>query len=104
MVDKLYEELDKVKNKNDDIKRLFGAISDTLQAFDKEHKRIKGMSGHETEYFSSGVHKCLAEIIAHLSENYWAKNKYFQKVLPKLFNEAMPIYEKFFKLSKPAKR
>lgn len=104
MVDNLYEELDKVKNKNEDIKRLFGAISDTLQAFDKEHNRIKGMSGHETEYFSSGIHKCLAEIIAHLSENYWAKNKYFQKVLPKLFNEAMPIYEKFFKLSKPTKR
>lgn len=104
MVDNLYEELDKVKNKNDDIKRLFGAISDTLQAFDKEHKRIKGMSGHETEYFSSGIHECLAEIIAHLSENYWVKNKYFQKVLPKLFNEAMPIYEKFFKLSKPTKR
>lgn len=104
MVDNLYEELDKVKNKNDDIKRLFGAISDTLQAFDEEHKRIKGMSGHETEYFSSGIHECLAEIIAHLSENYWVKNKYFQKVLPKLFNEAMPIYEKFFKLSKPTKR
>lgn len=104
MVDNLYEELDKVKNKNDDIKRLFGAISDTLQAFDEEHKRIKGMSGYETEYFSSGIHECLAEIIAHLSENYWVKNKYFQKVLPKLFNEAMPIYEKFFKLSKPTKR
>ena len=104
MVDNLYEELDKVKNKNDDTKKLFGVISDTLQAFDKEHKRIKGMSGHETEYFSSGIHECLAEIIAHLSENYWAKNKYFQKVLPKLFNEAMPIYEKFLKLSKPTKR
>lgn len=88
MVDKLYEELDKVKNKNDDIKRLFGTISDTLQAFDKEHKRIKGMSGHETEYFSSGVHKCLAEIIAHLSENYWAKintsKRFYQSYSTKL--------------------
>lgn len=82
----------------------FGKISDTLQAIDKDHNWIQGMLGHDVDYFASSSHNCLADIIAHLSENYWSNNKYFKKVLPRLYNEAMALYEKYYKLNKPTKR
>lgn len=104
LVDKLWEELNLVKNKTYNVQEQFGAISDTLQALDKNHSFIYGLSGHEVEYFSSSVRECLAEIIAHLSENYWVNNKYFKKVLPRFYNEAMALYRKYYKANKPTKR
>lgn len=104
LVDKLWEELNLVKNKTYNVQKQFGAISDTLQALDKNHSFIYGLSGHEVEYFSLSVRECLAEIIAHLSENYWANNKYFKKVLPRFYNEAMALYRKYYKANKPTER
>lgn len=104
IADRLFEELKLVKDKTYDVMEQFGKISDTLQAIDKDHNWIQGMLGHDVDYFASSSHNCLADIIAHLSENYWSNNKYFKKVLPRLYNEAMALYEKYYKLNKPTKR
>lgn len=86
-----------------DMDELFGAITDTLQALSKDKARIDGF-GHDLDYFANSEYKCIAEIIAHLSENYWANNKYFKMVLPRLYNEAMTLYKKFYKANLPTKR
>ena len=104
IVDKLWKELNLIKNKTYDVREQFGKISDTLQAFDKDHNWIQGLSGHEVNYFASSLQNCLSEIIAHLSESYWTNNRYFKKVLPRFYNEAIALYEKYYKLNKPKKR
>lgn len=86
-----------------DMDELFGAITDTLQALSKDKSRIDGF-GHDWDYFANSEFSCLAEIIAHLSENHWAHNKYFKMVLPRLYNEAMALYKKFYKANLPTKR
>lgn len=88
---------------NKDTIEPFGAISDTLQALSKD-KAFVGYCGHNVDYFLNSEHLCKAEIIAHLSENYWLGNKYFQMVLPRFYNEAMALYEKFYKANLPKKR
>lgn len=75
IADRLFEELKLVKDKTYDVMEQFGKISDTLQAIDKDHNWIQGMLGHDVDYFASSSHNCLADIIAHLSENYWSNNK-----------------------------
>lgn len=87
----------------EDMDELFGAITDTLQALSKDKSRIDGF-GHDWDYFANSEFLCLAEIIAHLSEIYWAHNKFFKKVLPRLYNEAMALYKKFYKANLPTKR
>lgn len=104
IVDKLWKELNLIRNKTYDVREQFGKISDTLQAFDKDHNWIHGLSGHEVNYFASSLQNCLSEIIAHLSESYWTNNRYFKKVLPRFYNEAIALYEKYYKLNKPKKR
>ena len=86
-----------------DMDELFGAITDTLQALSKDKSRIDGF-GHDWDYFAKSEFSCLAEIIAHLSENHWAHNKYFKMALPRLYNEAMTLYKKFYKANLPTKR
>lgn len=86
-----------------DMDELFGAITDTLQALSKDKSRIDGF-GHDWDYFANSEFSCLAEIIAHLSENHWANNKYFKMALPRLYNEAMALYKKFYKANLPTKR
>ena len=80
-----------------------GAISDTLQALSKDKARI-GSIGHDVDYFANSEYLCKAEIIAHLSENYWLGNKYFKMVMPRFYNEAMALYTKFLKSNLPTKR
>lgn len=86
-----------------DMDELFGAITDTLQALSKDKSRIDRI-GHDWEYFAKSEFSCLSEIIAHLSENYWAHNNYFKIALPRLYNEAMTLYKKFYKANLPTKR
>lgn len=86
-----------------DMDELFGAITDTLQALSKDKSRIDRI-GHDREYFAKSEFSCLSEIIAHLSENYWAHNNYFKIALPRLYNEAMTLYKKFYKANLPTKR
>ena len=86
-----------------DMDELFGAITDTLQALSKDKSRIDRF-GHDWDYFSNSEFLCLSEIIAHLSENYWAHNNYFKIALPRLYNEAMTLYKKFYKANLPTKR
>lgn len=86
-----------------DMDELFGAITDTLQALSKDKARIDGF-GHDWDYFANSEFLCLSEIIAHLSENYWAHNNYFKIALPRLYNEAMTLYKKFYKANLPTKR
>ena len=88
---------------NKDTMEPFGAITDTLQALSKDKTRI-GYIGHDVEYFKNSEYLCKAEIIAHLSENYWVGNKYFKMVLPRFYNEAMALYEKFYRMNLPKKR
>lgn len=88
---------------NKDTIEPFGAITDTLQALSKDKARI-GIIGHNVDYFLNSEYLCKAEIIAHLSENYWLGNKYFKMVLPRFYNEAMALYEKFYKANLPKKR
>lgn len=101
--DKYWDVKYKYGDSKKDIDELFGAITDTLQALSKNKSRIGGF-GHDLDYFANSEYLCIAEIIAHLSENYWANNKYFKKVLPKLYNEAMALYKKFYKAKLPTKR
>lgn len=86
-----------------DMDELFGAITDTLQSLSKDKARIDGF-GHDWDYFANSEFLCLSEIIAHLSENYWAHNNYFKIALPRLYNEAMTLYKKFYKANLPTKR
>jgi len=86
-----------------DVDELFGAITDTLQALSKDKSRIDRF-GHDWDYFANSEFSCITEIIAHLSENYWSHNKYFKMALPRLFNEAMALYKKFYKANLPTKR
>ena len=86
-----------------DMDELFGAITDTLQALSKDKARIDGF-GHDWDYFANSEFSCLSEIIAHLSENHWAHNKYFKMALPRFYNEAMALYKKFYNANSPTKR
>lgn len=86
-----------------DVDELFGAITDTLQALSKDKFRIDG-AGHDWDYFANSEFSCITEIIAHLSENCWSHNKYFKMALPRLYNEAMALYKKFYKANLPTKR
>lgn len=86
-----------------DAQEQLGAISDTLQALSKTKEPI-GLIGHEQNYFLSGEGICIAEIIAHLSENYWQGNKLFKIALPRFYNEAMTLYKKYLKQNMPTKR
>lgn len=88
---------------NKDTMEPFGAVTDTLQALSKDKARV-GTLGHNVDYFLNSEYLCKAEIIAHLSENYWLGNKYFKMVLPRFYNEAMALYEKFYKANLPKKR
>lgn len=99
VLSKYYSEKDLLK-----IGEQYSCISDTIQALSKTKAWIKGLGGHEVEYFAESESQCLAEIIAHLSENYWAKNQYFQKALPRFYNEAMALYKKYLRANLPIKR
>lgn len=99
VLSKYYSEKDLLK-----IGEQYSSISDTIQALSKTKTWIKGLGGHEVEYFAESESQCLAEIIAHLSENYWAKNQYFQKALPRFYNEAMALYKKYLRANLPIKR
>lgn len=100
---KYWEVKYKYGNPKKDMDELFGAITDTLQALSKDKSRIDRI-GHDWEYFAKSEFSCLSEIIAHLSENYWAHNNYFKIALPRLYNEAMTLYKKFYKANLPTKR
>lgn len=86
-----------------DTEEPLGAITDTLQALSKDKLRIDRF-GHDRDYFAKSEYLCIAEIIAHLSENYWINNKYFKMALPRFYNEAMALYKKFLKNNLPTKR
>ena len=101
--EKYWEVKYKYGDSKKDMDELFGAITDTLQALSKDKSRIDGF-GHDWDYFANSEFSCLAEIIAHLSENHWAHNKYFKMALPRLYNEAMALYKKFYKANLPTKR
>lgn len=100
---KYWEVKYKYGNPKKDMDELFGAITDTLQALSKDKSRID-RNGHDWEYFAKSEFSCLSEIIAHLSEIYWAHNNYFKIALPRLYNEAMTLYKKFYKANLPTKR
>ena len=71
--------------------------------YEKDKARIDGF-GHDWDYFANSEFSCLSEIIAHLSENHWAHNKYFKMALPRFYNEAMALYKKFYNANSPTKR
>lgn len=104
---KIEDKYKEIKVKYDDPKKdtyeLLGKITDTIQALSKDKTRIDRL-GHDYSYFAQSELNCISEIIAHLSENQWAHNKYFKITLPRFYNEAMALYKKYYKLHKPAKK
>lgn len=104
---KIEDKYKEIKVKYDDPKKdtyeLLGNITDTIQALSKDKTRIDRL-GHDYSYFAQSELNCISEIIAHLSENQWAHNKYFKITLPRFYNEAMALYKKYYKLHKPEKK
>lgn len=75
---------------------LIGAVSDVLQAFDKDHIRYS-TGGHDKKYYDEGGKQaCLAEIIAHATEFYWQENIIFTQVYPSLYTELKRLYKVYF--------
>lgn len=92
----------KYESHTKDIEEQFGSVADTLQSLSKDKKRLDTF-GH-IDYFELSDYLCITEIIAHLSESYWIKNKYFRELLPKFYDEAIQIYEEYLKRNLPKKR
>lgn len=80
---------------DDDIEEMLGTVSDNIQSLDKTHSWF-GYRGHPVDYYNKGKEQCLAEFIAHASENYWAGNKYFQEIMPELHKKMLSLYQRTF--------
>lgn len=66
---------------------IMGAYSDSIQAVSSSHKRV-GPRGHEVSYFGDKGNR-MTEIYAHMSENLWAGNKYFESLDKTTYDEFM---------------
>lgn len=66
---------------------LLGSYSDAVQAVSSSHDKI-GPRCHPKSYFGDKHHR-MTEIYAHMSENLWAGNKYFEAFDKKTYDEFM---------------
>lgn len=70
--------------------RKLGCASDTIQAL-LQSDHSPWWIGHPSGYFTE--EKAKAEIIAHMSENYWLGNDLFEKYFPDLYIKMTSTYE-----------
>lgn len=72
-----------------------GAYCDTAQPMFSGYKYLGNM-GHSTQYFRDAG-KRYAEVIAHMSENYWGGNEVFKKMNEKVYNKMNEFFSQVIK-------
>lgn len=70
------------------------SVSDVIQAMLDDHEMWFG--GHSGTYFERESNQ-LAEVVAHMSENYWWGNDFFKKVWPEFYSALYQVAKKCFK-------
>lgn len=79
---------------NDELEKLM-SLSDSLQAATPGHEVIPP-GGHSEEYFST-LDAQMAELIAHMSENYWSGNDLYELLAPETYKKMRELLEKRWK-------
>lgn len=74
---------------------LMGAYCDTAQPMFSGYKYLGNM-GHSTRYFQDSG-KRYAEVIAHMSENYWGGNEVFKKMNEEVYKKMNEFFSQVIK-------